>query len=314
MFVRLFPEMNDFGLEKILRFTLLGLPSFYLGFILLSHVDLYQKFLDTLSVAGLVLSVSLFVMALRNPNLDSYWIGNSGYQLTGMVLMLSCFASFSKGRGIFVVASLIGIALSGNVSAFCVVFVCLIAKAISDRGLPNSLLRGFFVYIAFALAFSHLVMTPPSISRTIGKAKGLISQLWPSPNNILIQELPQDLSQGGSRLELFQASFITFLENPWIGVGTGNFTYGIHKYSHNLVLEFAVEYGLLGLIVIGFLLYKIGVNLRKSNDMFISCAVFGVVLVSLFSGYFGNKIFLFCLGLLSGEMQIKQLNSIRVKS
>jgi O-antigen ligase len=52
------------------------------------------------------------------------------------------------------------------------------------------------------------------------------------------------------RTELWAQAWSLFAENPWLGIGTGGFAAvsPLEVYPHNLVLEVAAEFGLLGLV------------------------------------------------------------------
>jgi O-antigen ligase len=64
------------------------------------------------------------------------------------------------------------------------------------------------------------------------------------------------------RSELWAAAWRTFLDNPGLGVGTGGFAAvaPLDIYPHNLLLEAAAEWGLLGLVP---LLVALGVGIAK---------------------------------------------------
>lgn len=58
------------------------------------------------------------------------------------------------------------------------------------------------------------------------------------------------------RAELWAQAWQTFVEHPWLGVGTGGFAAVApgDVYPHNLVLEAAAEWGLVGLLALGGIL------------------------------------------------------------
>lgn len=101
----------------------------------------------------------------------------------------------------------------------------------------------------------------------------------------------QDLSDGAisTRLHIYKNSFELFLQNPIVGRGLGGyydnalfqFTRGL-KYPHNIVIEYAIELGTLGLIFIAVVLSIIFKSVLKINTV-LSFIFLYFILLSMFS-------------------------------
>jgi len=106
--------------------------------------------------------------------------------------------------------------------------------------------------------------------------------------NIFHQE---DLSDGAisTRLHIYKNSFDLFLQNVFIGKGLGSyydnslfqFTRGL-KYPHNIIIEYAIELGSIGLIFILAVLSFIFKSVLKINTV-LSLVFLYFVLLSMFS-------------------------------
>lgn len=100
-----------------------------------------------------------------------------------------------------------------------------------------------------------------------------------------------------ARLELIQQAWVQFLHHPLLGVGFGNlladslehieqvdwFVFNIH--SHNIVMQFAAEFGLLGLVLlamVAFIIFKSYWQSRslESNFIFVALAIVGLYSLS----------------------------------
>lgn len=104
-----------------------------------------------------------------------------------------------------------------------------------------------------------------------------------------------------SRFIMWEIGLKMFLQNPLIGVGFGGFkqqfvndTVGIPvNYPHNIIIEAAAELGIIGLILIGFILFIIFKNSLKINKIFIWYFLFALQL-SLSSKDITTNTMLFC--------------------
>ncbi len=134
-------------------------------------------------------------------------------------------------------------------------FLCLIGVGIA---LLYSLRRNRWLLFIAAFSFIITLILVPEI-------------IWDRISTL------QDPSQDASlrwRAKLFWAAINLFIENPIMGIGTGNFVkishqfISIHLSTHNTILEIATESGLIGLITFG------GFFLVSIKNLFISAQWF----------------------------------------
>jgi O-antigen ligase len=331
--VRLYPNYSGFGFEKTGKFLLLGIPAFYFGFYTMWNRQLYSTFLSLLWVSSIFFTPFLLYMTLYTPvgETQFHWIGNSGYQMTGVILMLGCFAAVKQKRPFVVGTLLFAVTLTGSVSSFSVGALSMITLYIRQRECRRTLARGLVVVLTLTSVYTSLSSIPYSIGRAYLKSRGLISQIsqnlssgrneigpvgneiGPVGNEIgpvgnEIGPVGNVINSEGSRLDLFLGGLSVFSDNVWIGAGTGNFKDGVYNYPHNLIIEFASEFGLFGLLIVLFLILRIFRALIRTTDPFVWCLTVASLSISMFSGFFGERIFLFALGILSANTFFRSKN------
>ncbi len=105
-------------------------------------------------------------------------------------------------------------------------------------------------------------------------------------------------SSSGDRVILWKNASSSFLKNPVTGIGYSNFryTYDVHGNVHNVYLQFLVEQGICGLLVLLYIFYlsfKHGWRLfRKSSDNFLKGLGLGFcacVISIMVSNLFGDR-------------------------
>jgi len=111
------------------------------------------------------------------------------------------------------------------------------------------------------------------------------------------------------RTSKWERAICDFAENPIIGVGTGN-SDNRSGYPHNIVLEVAAEFGVLGLFVFALLCYTVvrkATIFLKNKQLSNSHMLMRLLLVlfiymlthAMFSGYIANHVCLYiCMGLI----------------
>jgi len=109
------------------------------------------------------------------------------------------------------------------------------------------------------------------------------------------------------RVVLWREAVTNFLENPFFGIGMGNFN-GTSSYPHNLILEIAAEFGILGIIVFTLLVYttiRKATVFIKNKQLSNSHTLMRLLLVlfiyslthAMFSGHIANQTKLYvCMG------------------
>ncbi|MEZ9418821.1 O-antigen ligase family protein [Vibrio breoganii] len=72
---------------------------------------------------------------------------------------------------------------------------------------------------------------------------------------------------GNGRIEIWKEAFFMFTEQPWLGYGAGSYkflsSFGLNHgfyHPHNLILQILIEFGLFGLLCIGFYLVSLAIN------------------------------------------------------
>ena len=105
------------------------------------------------------------------------------------------------------------------------------------------------------------------------------------------------LSSNG-RTKAWSLAWNHFLAHPTLGIGTGSYfsISGIDRYPHNLVLEVAVELGLVGLIILGGFLVSTGVALSHARALQQRGDLQVAVVIALFTAALVNAMF-------SGDIQ-----------
>lgn len=124
--------------------------------------------------------------------------------------------------------------------------------------------------------------------------------------------------RGSDRLDIWQAAFIVFSENPLIGVGCENFRFAIGRYYSEELLAHSIYIGtLVELGVVGFtlLLCWIGVLLRKAWRARDHVWFFPLLVAYLVQGAFLHEFYFGCfwlaLGLVEGATAAEQPFKLR---
>ena len=108
------------------------------------------------------------------------------------------------------------------------------------------------------------------------------------------------VKSSSGRDKLYESAWNLFCSNPW-GYGAGYYNSALRSYPHNLFLEIAVEWGILGAscaIIYFFIylyrVYKIKYSIEKNIIIAFSAIMLGRLLVS--SSYWERPEFWMCLG------------------
>lgn len=131
-----------------------------------------------------------------------------------------------------------------------------------------------------------------------------VQQYLPSAGFERISAFMQRLLGGGEvdsvRTNLLQAATDLFTERPLFGFGTGGFEQQVsslssfedHSYPHNLVIHFASDWGIMGLTVLGVLVWLAILRpVPRAHDDPNSNAIAALFLFALISAMFSNDIY-----------------------
>ncbi len=169
--------------------------------------------------------------------------------LVALVGFLSYAVAVTGSRGPLVTAVLIVPAT----------FVFLGHGSGTRRGIVVALLLGLVLVAGIVLFLPAAVLEHAGIQRVLV----YLETIGTNTNDIV-------------RLDLLAAAWDGFLASSGIGVGTGGFEalYGVpgYRYPHNLVLEVAASYGVIGLVVLLLLLFAtvrqiVKVSCRREQDI-----------------------------------------------
>ncbi len=203
-----------------------------------------------------------------------------------------------------------------------------------------------FLLIAFWLTFSRLTiiifiltsllffswtyLKKPSLRRRV---LGLLTifivfcslftiLLWPEISTRFSISLNEQAI--GLRAFYNQTALSIIGDQPWLGIGLGNFVWQIretlhllagwlHQPAHNLYLLIASELGLIGLVVFLIFIFRL-LKEVKSREYFGWFIVLSFLLIGLFDHFFwtlqqGQLIFWLVLGLVAGENEIRLTKS-----
>jgi O-antigen ligase len=105
-----------------------------------------------------------------------------------------------------------------------------------------------------------------------------------------------------ARIDLYRVAGVMFDEKPWLGWGTSSFAHVASvqssvpdpHYPHNLVLQFVSEFGILGLLVLFWLVCQVAANSigRKVQGMqlaVVGLAIFAFLNSMVSSGIYENR-------------------------
>ena len=144
--------------------------------------------------------------------------------------------------------------------ALCALPVLLTAfLASGSRGPLVGLLLGLVVLVGLLAREGRAGGRGPLLVGAVVLAVAFASQLVPGDAIERVASLfvgGVDAQETNGRAELWTLAWQTFLEHPWLGIGTGGFAAVApsNVYPHNLVLEAAAEWGLVGLAALAGIL------------------------------------------------------------
>ncbi len=284
----------DYGLIKLFHFYvgIIGnILSTYLIFKLIPKSELIKS-LELLLYLAVPFAVAVILLTPFQYDIAygfeiTRWSHVFSGRFLSYILLISLFFFFERSGKSFAIIYLIILAglistgfragiIAGIVLTFFSVLYKIYRKEIIINGiLLLKLMTGFSAFITVVF------LLQPTVLNRLVNIFGIFSN---------------DIDMGGAisvRLDSYLVSLKIFLKHPILGVGFGGFNFPwfgyefpiFIKYPHNLILEVLVEFGLMGVLVWGFIFYKL-----FRSAYFYSFEVFVLVLLSFFLAMFSKDI------------------------
>lgn len=275
----LFPEQTRAINFLVFTFLTLGCSSLFIGSTKISFIWLYYYGLK-LSFINLFLTEMYFVFSYGRME---YLTMLFGYAILPSILFVLYKALYEQDRKYLILFLILELQLLiwGARGCSLVVFLFILLKYLIE----NRKFRNFFVvlcciiylginYITNFLLF--LISILPVESYRLRNYKSMLSEgIW---------------ENSSGRNVIYENTFMMFKQNPWgLGVGCVGFDEnqtGL-EYPHNLFLQMAIEYGIVGLCLVIVLIVFVFRKTIKVNDSFCRglmlmffTIVFGRLLVS----------------------------------
>ena len=241
----------------------------------------YNYLIKSVIIPGVVFSIFIIYTFILNKglsNTNKEIIFFDGTRMVGMLVTvlvafyLGCLHSIYKEKNIqntFILTIFITLAilLMGRGTIVCVLatyfFMCIILFINKIKFINE------FIIFVFSICLSILLAQ-------------IIFQILSSSNDF-VYRTKDDLLVTFDRINLWKYGFIVFLENPYFGKGPGGFavaayndfyankSYGnfiiddsfTHNHPHNFILQFIIEWGVIGTLLIFILLIILGLNSLK---------------------------------------------------
>ena len=262
--------------------------SFYLYF-KDRNID-YKNLIKSIIIPGLAFSIFIIYIFISNEGLSNNnkeIIFFDGRRMVGMlitfliVFYLGCLHSTLREnniQNIFILTILITLAilLLGRATIVSILatyfFMCLILLIKKNKFLKEFLI--FIISICISIFLAAIIFHLPSTDEYISSEHHAFH---------LDFSKERHLFYGLDRINLWKYGYIIFSESPIFGKGPGGFAisayndfynnksygdlviddYFTHNHPHNFIIQFMVEWGIIGTALILILLIKLGINSLK---------------------------------------------------
>ena len=333
MCLRLFPELSDFGIDKLQATVLLGAPA-VLGGIALARTEAINN-VGWLAWAAVPLAIIL--MATSDSGQFAQ-LGTGGYFATGLLFATLMVAGAASLNPVAFVAAAGGAAVTGNISGLvfglfacgaavsvlalrrspqiarnvaCAAFISVISLGgyvVATGGPPLVVSRTFqkaisVVFVAAGMNEETVVSGSGDLTpRRIGSEEALTALGMPvgsQVTDVLDALVPEGTSaNSGDRILMYSSAVQHFLSCPAFGCGYGVPHYYSDLYPHNALLELLAEGGILaGALWIALMV----VSARACrNSPFAMGLLVLFALTSLTNGYWGGRMMLLSVGIAAG--------------
>lgn len=258
----IYSPSNLYAVDKLIKFTVLTIPAFLVGLMILQSEESVMRFLKSIIVVGV--SMSLFAVYLfmsNNTGIGFIGLGDGNYLGLGRVTGLSflilliwiTFSKMTRKKALLTISAalLVFAALSISGARMPLLAALAVGALIALRSVRIKdgviLVSSGFKYL-FSLLIVGVVFVSWLFSN--GYLDTIIYRV-----SVLFTEKQGGVSAEG-RLDRYSEAYDMFANSPFFGNGLGSFAIfyngvDINDYPHNIFLEFMSELGLVGLT--GFL-------------------------------------------------------------
>ena len=161
----------------------------------------------------------------------------------GLLALNSCFTAnrFISSRGLWRILCVLGFIFSlvlsylaqgkGSWLALPVGICIIVWRFLENRNIAlwKSLVVSFLSLVVFALAFTQLKLVKTKLNQGLDSVHFYFTSYDP-----LVQNYPSYSGTFITRLEMWKVAWQTFLENPLVGVGPGNYKLALQGYVDSL--------------------------------------------------------------------------------
>ena len=250
----MFGTYTEDSMDKIVKFTLLTLPTVILPMLFIQGKKSIEKLFIAISIIGTILSIASLPMIL-NPSSMFVGFNDGNYmglaRLTGAsFIILSYFIIVSKKRFKILILP------------FWILNIVVLMSTGSRMPIVALVIAGLFLLTkVFIIKDSKLYIRKKAMYLFVTLIIGIIAfvrMLTLGMFDTVIYRFGTLFQSGGgvsvsTRIERYKASIEMFSDHIISGVGIGNFglfhdTKGFGSYSHNLFFELISELGIFGMI------------------------------------------------------------------
>lgn len=264
--------------EYLYYFLLYGLFTIFLFSMASDYSSMFRLMLVESSVIGVVF---VYLTLYKR-----FYIGNYmmfGHSLIPLTLSLSaCYTVFKK-KIILIpeIICLIGIVLEANRSSLLAFVLFLVFKYLycSRKHSRTQVIRFFVIVIAGVAIVEVVFFNIHSFNLFFNNHGFELRALEMVEQSIRAADMKLLFA---GRFEIWEKAFHMFLESPIIGNGVGAFESVYNGYTHNIILDILVQFGL-----VGFTLFAIALTWSFQcikNTIIFEKKVFGFYLLSLWLG------------------------------
>ncbi|MGN0796557.1 MAG: O-antigen ligase family protein [Christensenellales bacterium] len=258
---------NHITFDYFVYFIMYGLLSILFSM----TIDDYYAFIKQNSICSLL----VFLAYVSIPIIGYDKLGMGNYMDFGFGVALPVYMSLYIGRHVikekklifFELICLIELVLYANRSCFLsVIFIWIMYFLIFKKKRIKDYVFMFAIIVGLAIIINNFKDIVLWINKEVFVKYEIEFRFWQKIRYFAISSDWNRLFSG--RIEIWQNVIEMISQRPWTGWGLGYFesVYGHGYYAHNIVLEIAVEIGIIGATIIGVLfLYMTVTAFRKAD-------------------------------------------------